>query len=981
VNNRRKVRFIGTLLIALFASLFEVAAEPVTLQLKWKHQFQFAGFYMAYEKGYYRDAGIDVRIREVEPDRAAVDELLHGNANYIVVDPGILLARAKGAPVKVLAAVFQHSPLALIVRRDRDIKRISDLRGRRIMMVPGLNADITAALGKAGVSTSDFIRQNTSYNIQDLVDRKTDAFSGYITDQPHQLKLMGVPYRIFHPKDLGIDFYGDILVTSEDEIAQHPARVQAFTEASMRGWQYALDHIDETIDVIMAKYNSQKLPRKQLKFEAEATKHMIESDVVQIGYMREERWQSIAEVYAQQGLLPEGFSVDTLIYRPQDNFIDIIVEHRWLFGLALLLVLLFSLFLHAISLRRAVKSRTMELEESEERFRALFEGNKCVELIIDPESGEIIEANRSAEKFYGYDREQLLAMNISNINMLSAQQISTEMAMAKREHREHFLFRHRLANREIKDVEVYSGPICWNHKMVLYSIIHDVSERKRAEALVNKLSKSIEHAGESFLITDSQGIIEYVNPAFTKITGYPAEEAIGQSPRILKSGKQDDLFYSDMWNIISAGRSWSGKVIDRRKDGRFYPAMLNIAPIMDADGVITHYVSSHTDISELENMEHQFHQAQKMDAIGTLVGGIAHDFNNVLAGMNGSLYLAKQHARDNPEVVYKLESIEQLSFRAADMIKQLLTFARKDQVSMKRFRLNSFIKETLKFLRTSVPEDIEIHQDICSEPLMVNADATQLHQVLMNLVNNACDALESVEKPCISIQTDICDVDQEFLKSHSYFEVGPYAHVSVQDNGSGIPADIIKHLFEPFFTTKEQGKGTGLGLAMVFGAVKTHNGYVLVDSVEGQGTVFHIYIPLLAVDGDDTATPEPDRVIMGEGETILLVDDEENILGSGKEVLESLGYQVLTASNGQQAIDMYKTASSTVSLVILDVVMPVMGGIDAAEHIRRMGSDVKVMFSTGYDKNARGNLEDEAVLSKPFAVAEMSRLIREVLQT
>ncbi len=478
------------------------------------------------------------------------------------------------------------------------------------------------------------------------------------------------------------------------------------------------------------------------------------------------------------------------------------------------------------------------------------------------------------------------------------------------------------------------------------------------------------------MITDKNGVIEYVNPAFEKITGYSAEDVIGKTPGILKSSYQDAAFYEDMWRTITSGDVWYGKVIDRRKGGISFPAMLTIAPIVDDDGSVTHFVGSHADISELEEIEQQFRQAQKMEALGTLVGGIAHDFNNMLAGMTGNLFLAKKKLQAQPDVLQKLTNIEALSFRAADMIQQLLTFARKSMVSMKPMPLTPFIKETMKLLRSSVPESIKMQQEICSEYLIVNGDSTQLHQVLMNLVTNARDALEEADNPCMTIRLEAFHADDAFIDTHPYFTTGLYAHLSVEDNGCGIPKHQVEHLFEPFFTTKEQGKGTGLGLAMVFGAVKTHHGFVELESIDGKGSTFHIYLPLL-VPGDIVSTSaQGDKVTEGHGELILLVDDEQHIIKTGKEVLELLGYRALTAENGWQAVELFKAHAEEIDLCILDVVMPVMGGGEAAQSIRRINPDIKVIFSTGYDKNIQTGMEHETVLNKPFSIVEMSHLIR-----
>jgi len=506
------------------------------------------------------------------------------------------------------------------------------------------------------------------------------------------------------------------------------------------------------------------------------------------------------------------------------------------------------------------------------------------------------------------------------------------------------------------------------------------------ESTLRKLSQAISQAGESILITNREGIIEYVNPSFSKLTGYSAEEAMGQTPRLLKSGNQDAAFYEAMWKTITAGNVWQGKVIDRRKDGSFYPSVLTISPIFDESGEAanyTHFVGIQSDLSELEDMEHRFQQAQKMEAIGIMVGGIAHNFNNMLAGMTGNLYLAKMKVQAQPDVVKKLTNVEELSGHAAEMIQQLLAFARKGIVSMKEMPLVPFIKETLKLLHASVPENIEVHEDICSTALQIKGDVTLLHQVLANLVNNARDALEDVDDPCITIRLESFYADVSFLGNHPDFERGSFAHLSVEDNGIGIPEHQLKHLFEPFFTTKEQGKGTGLGLSMVFGAVKTHHGFVDVDSRAGKGTSFHVYIPLLE---SKTVAFEPihkKESVSGHGELILLADDEQHVREVAAEVLEMLGYKVLQAEDGLKAMEIFKIHGADIALVILDAVMPHCSGNELAQRIRKMRSDIPVLFVTGYDKeyvlNGNEAIANSEVLTKPVQFETMSQMIRQML--
>ncbi|MDX8381041.1 MAG: ATP-binding protein [Ghiorsea sp.] len=384
----------------------------------------------------------------------------------------------------------------------------------------------------------------------------------------------------------------------------------------------------------------------------------------------------------------------------------------------------------------------------------------------------------------------------------------------------------------------------------------------------------------------------------------------------------------------------------------------------------------------IQSWKNSSNSRKKMEAVGTLVGGIAHDFNNILAGITGNLYLAKKYSTE-PNVQAKLEKVDHLALRAAGLIKQLMTFARKDRVSLKAIAIEPFIESVLGFMRSTIPENISLHPSVCSHSLQIIGDETQLHQVVMNLVNNARDAVEGVEKGSITVKLQSFTTDDSFLEDHTYFKVGNYAHLSVTDNGCGIPSHQVKHIFEPFFTTKEQGKGTGLGLSMVSGAIKNHHGYLEVESIENEGTSVHIYLPLLqehAVINENATQPIATK---GQDELVLLVDDELQILETGEEVLKSLGYRVLKASNGQEAIDSFIANKDNIAIIIMDIVMPVLGGVKAAERIKAIKPETKVIFSTGYDMNATFPdilpTTPSVVLNKPYNINELNKTIREKL--
>ncbi|MDQ6950745.1 MAG: PAS domain S-box protein [Mariprofundales bacterium] len=512
----------------------------------------------------------------------------------------------------------------------------------------------------------------------------------------------------------------------------------------------------------------------------------------------------------------------------------------------------------------------------------------------------------------------------------------------------------------------------------------NITKDHQKQEKVRILSQAVDQAGESIMITDKSGTIEYVNPAFTTITGYSAEEALGKNPRILKSGNQPPEFYEQMWKTIINGEPWHSTIVDKRKDGTQYPAINSIAPIMDDNHHITHYVAIQQDMTAHEELEERFRQAQKMEALGTLVGGIAHDFNNMLSGITGNIYLAKRQASALPKVVEKLERIEQLSLKASDMIKHLMAFARKSTVEMRPFGLASFMREVCKLCSTTMPERISLKKDICSDELTVRGDATQIQQLLMNLMNNARDALTDVVAPEVSVRLTKYESDAAFCASHPNLKGRHFACIMVADNGCGISDEDQKHIFEPFYTTKEVGLGTGLGLSMAYGAVQSHGGILTVKSAPSKGTAFHIYLPLIEEKQTvKAAVTNGDNTVCGDGELILLVDDNANVREVGKNVLESLNYRVLEASDGLEAVKIFTDHQHEIAMIMMDIVMPRLGGVQATERIQRIDPNAKVLFVSGYDRDhALGEempSEEYTVLSKPYSIPGLSHMVREII--
>ncbi len=636
----------------------------------------------------------------------------------------------------------------------------------------------------------------------------------------------------------------------------------------------------------------------------------------------------------------------------------------------------------------AIQHRVDEekLKDSEELYRMTF--NHMQEVVYTVNSrGVVQKVSPSVKQLFGFEPDEVIGKTLRELKIfreevlrdinIDMRQVLSGSSIPSR------IREGRTKNGESCIVEGSASPMIKNGKVIgAVGTLHNINDRKMMEDKLRKLSQAIEQAGESVVITDINGTIEYVNPAFTYITGYSREEVIGKNPRILKSGIQDDHYYKQLWDTITHGNTFQKQLFDRRKDGSFYPALMSIAPIRDENGNITHFVGLQQDMTEMHGLERQLRQAQKMEALGTLVGGIAHDFNNMLAGITGNLFLARDMLKDRPDIDQRLATIETLSYRAADIIQQLLTFARKDKIEMKPFDLTSTLKEIYNLNKINIPENITIRTEFPKYELMGLGDAVQLQQVILNLLNNARDALEGRENPQITFRLEEYSATKAFLERHPESANHRFAHFWLKDNGRGIDQEQLELIFEPFFTTKEVGKGTGLGLAMSYGAIRSHGGFIEVNSVKGKGTTFHVYLPLQASIETKHNIHASAEVVRGNGETLLLVDDEQQIVDTLKEVLENVNYNVLIARNGIEAVNVYKRHQNKIDLVLMDAVMPQMGGIKASEEMRKLNHQVNIIFATGYDREQalKSQLKQHAaIITKPFQVGLLTQTIRDQL--
>lgn len=514
--------------------------------------------------------------------------------------------------------------------------------------------------------------------------------------------------------------------------------------------------------------------------------------------------------------------------------------------------------------------------------------------------------------------------------------------------------------------------------------VHSVQQNRQfAEDALRNMSRAVEQSGDAIMITNRGGLIEYVNPAFESLTGYSRQEVSGQTPQILRSGEQGPETYRDIWNTLLSGSIYRGILANRKKSGELYYIEESISPVRDAAGSVTHFISNGRDLTDRLRLEAQLVQAQKMDAIGRLAGGVAHDFNNLLTIITSYSELALDAVVTGSPIENKLQEILSAARRAAQLTRQLLAFSRKQVQALRVVDLNPVVADIARTLHRLIGEDIELNF-VPGEGLgHVRVDPVQVEQILMNLAANARDAMPQGGR--LTIETSAVKLADSYIQQKSaLIPPGHYVMMTVSDNGVGIPPDHLPHIFEPFYTTKPSGKGTGLGLATVYGIVKQNCGFIWAYSETGSGTVFKVYLPCVTDQGRTIEVPSEVPATPAPGwETVLLVEDEDAVRRATCEFLKLRGYTVIEARDGLDALAIVKDCGSPIHLVISDVVMPNMSGGQLAQELEVRRPGTRFLFVSGYPGKT---VIDHKVfdfetnfLQKPFTLKELSCKIREVL--
>jgi PAS domain S-box-containing protein len=600
------------------------------------------------------------------------------------------------------------------------------------------------------------------------------------------------------------------------------------------------------------------------------------------------------------------------------------------------------------------------------------------------DKGKLVRWNKKHEEATGYSSEEMLGMYV--------------LDWFSEEHKQHILSRVQSVFAEGESLAeapllikngsqipyFFTGRMATlDGKQYLLGVGVDITERKRSEAERTLLATAVEQAEVNVLVTDHRRTILYINPAFERSSGYRLEDLQGRKLRDLRSAQHDDEFYRNMKEILDRGEVWMGAIINKGKDGGDFEIEGTISPIRDASGAITHFVAAGRNMSRFRKLERELHQAQKMESVGRLAGGVAHDFNNMLGVILGHAELALLQVDSAQPAYVNLHEIQKAAHRSAKLVRQLLAFARKQTISPKVLDINETVESMLSMVRRLIGEDIELLWKPGIDVWSVKVDPTQIDQILANLCVNARDAIAGVGK--VVIETGNVSFDETSYREHAEVPPGDFVLLAVNDTGCGMEKQVLDKLFEPFFTTKEVGKGTGLGLATVYGIVKQNNGFIEVQSEPGRGTTFRIYLPRTDTPAREEQPSQHQKKNLTGTETVLLVEDEVSLLELGKITLEHHGYQVLATRHPAEALNLVKNYPGRIDLLITDVIMPAMNGKELAERLSAVKLGIRSIFMSGYtsDVIAQHGVLDEGVhfLQKPFSVKSMVEKVREVLDT
>lgn len=624
------------------------------------------------------------------------------------------------------------------------------------------------------------------------------------------------------------------------------------------------------------------------------------------------------------------------------------------------------------------------LAESKAGFRASFEQSAVGMAHIRPD-GTLFEVNRRLCEMIGYSRDELLALCLIDlfaeesttyigecIENLHAGGCERAAAEVRGRHRTGSLLWWRITLSRVT--------ISHNTPPYVAALLEDISERRQAEADRWRLTAVLEQAPDAIAITDLEWRLVYVNGAYLERASTEGDGAHGQLLPLADPSAQDNA--AEIRATLASGGVWQGRGGGVRPDGQRFVEERTFTPLRGSGGNIMNYVVILRDISRQVTLEQQLRQSQKMEAIGTLAAGIAHDFNNLLAAISGFTELALEDVGDESEASICLQEVTGAARRASELVRQILAFGRHSEYTIRPVLIQDVAREVLRLLRRTIPPHIDIQPDVDDSCDPVLADATAIHQVMMNLGTNAYHAMQE-SGGVLGVRVTQITVGSEAVLGHPELPAGVYVRIDVSDTGHGMNEEIRQRIFEPYFTTKERGGGTGLGLATVHGIVADLQGAIHVYSEPQMGSTFSVLLPANAqgAHGEDEEGPAHREV--GRGEHILFIDDEHTICRFAEKALTRLGYRASTQSNPHTALAAFRAAPDSFDLIITDEMMPGMRGSDLLAQLREIRADIPVILYSGFaefqHKRPESDLSFDAVVMKPMVTSELAAAIRQVI--
>lgn len=640
-------------------------------------------------------------------------------------------------------------------------------------------------------------------------------------------------------------------------------------------------------------------------------------------------------------------------------------------------------------------SNDEELLKAQSLADSLMEFSSEAIVAID-RTGKIEKINKVALTILGCDLDQVLNTSINSVFKLTDSHTGERLNLADERYRNPQLA-HAQAQLELHanlrlPISFHLKPNTNPQRPDLSGALlffKDLSETVSKESQMRLIATALKSIGEGVVITDTNwdnghANILYSNDGFSEITGYSDIEVIGRPISLLNGPGTDQAVIDEMVKDIKAGQHAAGETVGYKKDGTEFIISWKIFPVTGSQGKVTNYVLIQRDVSQIRRLEQDLFQSQKMEAVGRLAGGIAHDFNNILAVILSFSDLVLDKTEDEDPNRKFITEIRKAAERAADLTQQLLSFSRRNK-NLKPEVLDAIhvTRDIQKILQRLVPEDIQYNLHLSETPVHVNMNRTALEQILINFTTNARDAMPDGGQMDLSIRA--CDANEAETLLPDYMDPKPYMLLSFQDNGMGIDTATQKHIFEPFFTTKEQGKGTGLGLATVYGIVKQANGHIELSSEIGRGTHFKIFLPIVAAkqseesDSQDTPT---EMVASNQRESILVVEDDETMCDCISGLLGLYNYQVYSTNGAEDALDFFEESHEKIDLLITDLILPKMRGSELAERLVKKYPDMKVIVMTGYCEEMLTpfDLPQNAILlQKPFSLKTALSAVQKLL--